>query len=317
MQNSAAGAARHGSATDAVPALPVDTTLGHLIRRAQQVHTAVWSATMGGDLTGPQYALLSAVSHRSGVSQRTAGQLASLDKSTTAGIVTRLQRSGWIRRDRDETDGRRNLLFLTPAAKAALREITERTQLVQDRLLEPLGPNLRRAFVKLLARVAYQGDVPDPANDRDIDAHVLRLSTTPGHLLRRSEQVHGLLWNQRVGDLLTPSQYALLSCLAWQPSIDQTAASEMASLDTSSTADIVARLKRRGWIADVRDETDRRRKLLTLTPQAHLVLGDITPAIETVQKDLVRPLMPAERDKLVSLIRRVAYHRPPAGPRVT
>lgn len=290
-----------------VPALPPEATLGHLLRRAQQVHTAIWSDELHGDLTSPQYAVLSALSHSSGVDQRTAGTLASLDKSTTAGIVARLQRDGWIRRARDTADGRRNLLFLTTAAKTALHDITRRTERVQERLLEPLGPNLRRTCVKLLAQVAYRGDVPDPAGDRDIEAHVLRLSTTPGHLLRRAEQVHGACWSQRVGDRLTPTQYVLLCCLAWRVSMSQNAVSDMASLDTSSTADIVARLRRRQWIQDTRDTTDRRRKLLTLTPAAVTVLSEVTPAVQAVQDDLARPLSPAERDRLVSILRRIAY----------
>jgi MarR family transcriptional regulator, lower aerobic nicotinate degradation pathway regulator len=291
----------------AVLALPLETTAGHLIRRAQQIHTAIWSHELDGDLTGPQYAILSALSSKSGVHQQTAGRLASLDKSTTANIVERLQRRGWIRRGRDMRDGRRNVLSLTPTAKASLPGITARVEVVQDRLLQPLGPQLRRSFIKLLGRVAYQGPVPPPADDQDDRIAVLGLSVAPGHLLRRAEQVHGLLWSQHVRGLLTPPQYALLCCLAWRPATDQTAAGEMASLDKSSTADIVARLRRRNWLLDTRDDADRRRKLLALTRQAYDALAEVTPAVQIVQRRLVAPLSPAEQDKVISLLRRIAY----------
>lgn len=299
----------HSTAAPDTPiaALPLDTTPGHLIRRAQQVHNSIWAGELNGDLTSPQYAVLSAVSGKSGVDQQTVGRLASLDKSTTANIVERLERKGWVRRDRDTADGRRNLLTVTPRAKSTLREITAHVETVQDRLLEPLGPNLRRSFVRLLGKVAYQGDVPKPGSDAADDVVILALSTTPGHLLRRAEQVHSVLWSEHVGTLLTPPQYALLACLAWRPAADQTAAGEMASLDKSSTADIVARLRRRGWLVDTRDEADRRRKLIALTERAHDALTEVTPTVRTVQLHLVEPLTTAEQDKVVSLLRRVAY----------
>jgi MarR family transcriptional regulator, lower aerobic nicotinate degradation pathway regulator len=291
----------------AVPALPLETTAGHLIRRAQQIHTAIWSHELDGDLTGPQYALLSALSRKSGVDQQTAGRLASLDKSTTANIVERLQRRGWVRRGRDARDGRRNVLSLTSTAKARLPEITARVEVVQERLLQPLGPGLRRGFVTVLGRLAYQGTVPAPADDQDDKIPVLGLGVAPGHLLRRAEQVHGLLWSHHILGLLTPTQYALLCCLAWRPATDQTAAGELASLDKSSTADIVARLRRRNWLLDTRDPTDRRRKLLVLTRQAYDALAEVTPAVQIVQRRLLEPLSPAEQDQAVNLLRRIAY----------
>jgi hypothetical protein len=54
--------------------LPLDTTVGHLLRRAQQVHTALWSGEFAGDLTGPQYALLSALTQGPVVDPATAGR---------------------------------------------------------------------------------------------------------------------------------------------------------------------------------------------------------------------------------------------------
>ena len=285
--------------------LPLDTTCGHLIRRAQQVHTALWSAELNGDLTGPQYALLSALSQEAGLDQRSAGRLASLDKSTTADVVARLERNGWVSRDRDPADGRRNTLSLTRVARAALVDVTARVQIVQRRLLEPLDQAGRAAFVQLLGRVAYGGT---PAgDDRGDEALVLPLSTTPGHLVRRAEQVHATLWAGHVADRVTPSQYALLAALAASPDIDQTAAGEMASLDKSSTADIVGRLVRRDWIVSTRDPADGRRKLLALSPTAVAGLATVTPAVRSVQRELLAPLPVAEQDDLVELLHRVAY----------
>src|SRR3954453_7210467 len=84
----------------AIPIVEPITSPGHLLRRAQQVHTDLWAARVDG-LTGPQYATLVAVAGWDDVDQRRAGELASLDKSTLAEVVRRLTLKGWLERVRD------------------------------------------------------------------------------------------------------------------------------------------------------------------------------------------------------------------------
>ena len=284
--------------------------VGHLIRRAQQVHTALWSAEFNGDLTGPQYGLLSALSSsQGGIDQSSAGRLAALDKSTAADVVARLQRNGWLGRHRGIPDGRQNLLVLTPAGRSALRDITPRVTGIQRRLLEPLVSGDQQWFTDALAQVAYEGQVwtaPGPAASEP-ESPALPLSTTPGHLIRRTERLHRQRWESRIGRDLTPSQYDLLSVLAEHPAADQGMAGEIASLDKSSTADIVARMARRGLVAVTRDERDRRRKLLTATSQASALLAAVTLAVETVQSDLMTSLSGGDASRLITSLRQVAF----------
>jgi DNA-binding MarR family transcriptional regulator len=301
-----------GVASAQAAVLPLDTTIGHLLRRAQQVHTALWARAFNGDLTGPQYALLSALTQQAAIDQRTAGRLASLDKSTAADVIARLQRNGWLGRDRDPSDGRRYLLSLTPPARAALQHVTPRAAEVQRQLLEPLSPGDRDWFVAALARVAYgdepSGSMAGPTPAVPVPtAPALSMSTTPGHLIRRSEQLHGLHWARRVGSTLTPSQYGVLSALAWNAPIDQGRAGDLASLDKSSTADIIARLIRRGLVAGTPDDHDRRRKLLVLTDHARTVLDEVTPTVAQVQRDLIAPLDAQEAQRFTDLLHVVAY----------
>ena len=175
-----------GQAVSPVQLLPLTTMVGHLIRRAQQVHTALWSAEFNGDLAGPQYGLLSALSSsQGGIDQSSAGRLAALDKSTAADVVARLQRNGWLGRHRGIPDGRQNLLVLTPAGRSALRDITPRVTGIQRRLLEPLVPGDQQWFTDALAQVACEGQVsaaPGPAACES-ESPALPLSTTPGHLI--------------------------------------------------------------------------------------------------------------------------------------
>ena len=176
---------------------------------------------------------------------------------------------------------------------------------VRERLLAVLPADEQLVFDELLGRVAYRGDRPDTTAEDATTA--LALSRAPGHLLRRAEQVHATIWAQRVGSLITPSQYAILSALHRQPPTTQASVGDQASLDKSSTADIVSRLQRRGLVTAQRDAADGRHKLLTLAPGVQDSFAELTARVAQVQVDLAAPLDPAERDALVATLRRIAY----------
>jgi MarR family transcriptional regulator, lower aerobic nicotinate degradation pathway regulator len=298
-QSSLHGATRPGG----VPR--VGQMLGHLIRRAQQRHTQYWTELLDGDLTGPQYAILSAVHAHPQIDQQAAAELASLDRSTAADVISRLERNGWLHRDRDPTDARRAVLALTAPSRTALGPVTERVSQVQERLLGSLAIAERRDLVRLLGRVAYRGDPPRQTPGMVLPG-VLALSTTPGHLIRRTEQIHQKLWSSNVPPPTTPSQYAVLCVLALGP-LDQVSVGALASLDRSSTADILARLSRRGLITMERDRVDRRRRYSCLTKNAQKLLRGMTPNVLHVQKELAAPLSQRDARRLLKLLSKVAY----------
>lgn len=302
---------------DRVAALALQTTVGHLIRRAQQAHTALWNAELAGELTGPQYAVLSVLSRRGVLDQRSAGELASLDKSSMADVVARLQRSGWIFRDHSDHDGRRNDLTITAPARTALRGITPRAAIVQKLLLSALDHADQLAFLGQLSAVAYGGRPPPAEAAQDERGPALRLSTTPGHLIRRAEQLHRQHWQKRVGPGFTPTQYALLSSLSWHPDVDQTTAGALASLDKSTTVDIVRRLIQRGLLIVTRDAQDRRRKRAIMTPAALAALDTLTPSVSQVQQDLLEPLSETEAAAFVTSLHDLAYREGKASSTTT
>lgn len=52
-------------------ALELDHYIGHLIRRAEQVHTTLWSQHVSREITSQQLAVLNALSRDPGIGQRT------------------------------------------------------------------------------------------------------------------------------------------------------------------------------------------------------------------------------------------------------
>lgn len=143
----------------------------------------------------------------------------------------------------------------------------------------------------------------------------LVLARTPGHLIRRAQRVHGVLWAGHVGAEPTGPQFAVLSCVSLNPGLDQTAAGVLASLDKSSMADIVGRLIRNRWITADPDAADRRRKLLYLSRPALAALDALTAGAARVQADLLAPLPPGQRARFVRDLATLAYEgAPPAVP---
>ena len=124
--------------------------VGHLIRRAQQIHTAAWATEVSDKVTSPQAFVLRALERESDMDQRTLARVASLDRSTAAGVVERLIARGQIERTRDPLDRRRNVLRITPLGEQVLHELEPRTREMNVHLLELLPTAERAQFVRLL-----------------------------------------------------------------------------------------------------------------------------------------------------------------------
>jgi MarR family transcriptional regulator, lower aerobic nicotinate degradation pathway regulator len=237
---------------------------GHLLRRAQQVHTQAWSRTVV-DVTGPQYAVLVAVAGWEGLDQKRAGELASLDKSTAAAIVTRLVSGGWLERVREPGDRRRRLLELTAKGRRGLPGLTVGARQVQAELLAPLPEGERDDFLDVLGRVA-QLEESDIGEQR-VEERALVMARTPGYLIRRAQQLHTAYWSARVPDVTGP-QYAVLATVLAAGVATHTEIGSRASLDSSSTREIVGRLVDRGWLEPVENARDRRSRPVRATAPA-------------------------------------------------
>jgi DNA-binding MarR family transcriptional regulator len=135
---------------DARQMLDTLRAIGYIIRVAQQVHTRLWNEYVGTDLTTPQHAVLEVLAEEPGIDQRTVGERASLDKATMAEMVSRLVRRGLVLRRRDPSDGRRNLLSLSPLGQDVLAECAPGVAEVQRLLFEPLAEDERDQLVALL-----------------------------------------------------------------------------------------------------------------------------------------------------------------------
>ncbi len=131
---------------------------------------------------------------------------------------------------------------------------------------------------------------------------VIELFNEPGHLMRRAHQIAVSTFHETHGRQITPVQYAILRALQDEPGIDQVTLAQRVALDTSTTADIAARLEGKGWI--VRELMARRQRRLLLTPEGQAVLDAMLPKVNPMYRQLLGSLTPGEQAEFLRLLRK-------------
>lgn len=126
---------------------------GHLIRRAQQRHAALWQERVSTDVSSVQFAALAVLEQLPGASQSELGAELDLDRSTIADIVARLERRGVITRSPHPNDRRRYALQLTAAGAAEVHELRPRVTGANVALTAGLDPNELETLRALLKRL--------------------------------------------------------------------------------------------------------------------------------------------------------------------
>jgi DNA-binding MarR family transcriptional regulator len=121
--------------------------VGHLVRLAQQIHTRLWASDVSGEVTSPQYLLLSVLANSPDIDQRTATEQADLDRSTGAELIARLAAKGLIERRRDPLDGRRFLLHLSPPGESLVDSLRPAIWLLNEKMVELVPVEYREGFL--------------------------------------------------------------------------------------------------------------------------------------------------------------------------
>ncbi len=130
---------------------------GHLMRRAQQLHIALWNREVSLEVSSVQYAALLVIARKPGISQRELGSELGLDRSTIADLVERMARRELIAREQSASDRRRKVLTLTEQGREALAELTPAVDRVDALITGGLSTEERDQLRDLLRSVLAHG----------------------------------------------------------------------------------------------------------------------------------------------------------------
>ena len=126
----------------------------------------------------------------------------------------------------------------------------------------------------------------------------------PGHYIRRLQQIAVAIFLQETEEFgITPVQFAALQGVSAQPGIDQRTLARSIGFDTSTITGVIDRLETRGLVQRNASSSDRRVRLLTLTPAGEQLLADIVPPMLRAQERMLAPLPPGERSEFLRMLR--------------
>ncbi|WP_417206826.1 MarR family winged helix-turn-helix transcriptional regulator [Antarctobacter sp.] len=131
----------------------------------------------------------------------------------------------------------------------------------------------------------------------------------PGHLIRRLQQLSSSIFAEQmraVGSDLTSPQFAALTMLQEHPGIDQATLAGLIAHDRATIGGVIERLCAKGLIERRTNLTDRRAKVLALTPEGEKRIAYIRPIVETMQKNLLVGLTETEKAEFIRLAAKVA-----------
>ncbi|MFY9578848.1 MAG: MarR family transcriptional regulator [Gaiellaceae bacterium] len=138
----------------------------------------------------------------------------------------------------------------------------------------------------------------------------LRSSTS--HLLKRLGWVakeRALAAYETTG--LTPYHYAVLALLDEEPPETQAMIADALGYDRSHLVGLLDELEERGLIERRRDPSDRRRHLVSLTPEGTRTLNRLRSIARSVDDEFFAPLDAEQREALHALLLQLASHHDP------
>ncbi len=128
---------------------------GHLIRRVKQLSTALFIEECAEfDMTSVQFAALRMIAGHPGVDATRLSALIAFDRSTIGDVLDRMETKGWIVRKPAPGDRRIKLIELSADGASLLRRVGPAVHRVQERILAPLDPADRSAFIRILQQLA-------------------------------------------------------------------------------------------------------------------------------------------------------------------
>jgi DNA-binding MarR family transcriptional regulator len=105
---------------------------------------------------------------------------------------------------------------------------------------------------------------------------------------------------------LSPRQFLVLQAVAEANGLSQTNIMLATGIDRSSTADLVARLVRHGWLSRRRLKRDSRAYAVRLTPEGRRVLAQGLRAVRAAQEVLLFSMTSAQRRHFLGALAIVA-----------
>ena len=142
--------------------------------------------------------------------------------------------------------------------------------------------------------------------DADTDAlDTYILDDQVGYLMRLASQKHAAIYQAHTLQGLTATQFAALVRLKEQGQCSQNHLGRLASMDVATIKGVVDRLRQKGLATVGSDPNDKRRSLISLSPEGQQLVENMFPVAHRITAETLAPLTAAEQRKFVKLLRKL------------
>ncbi|MFC7292200.1 MarR family winged helix-turn-helix transcriptional regulator [Hirschia litorea] len=140
-------------------------------------------------------------------------------------------------------------------------------------------------------------------NSKSDEVSSFKLSESPAHLLRRSQQFATEIYSDLgLADNVTLRQSVVLAAVAEKEGLSQSDLVNTTGIDRSTLADMIARMEMKGLVSRSAAETDARAKSVFLTDAGRIALDEAMPAMQTVDKALLHALPKNKRKSFLATL---------------
>ena len=126
-----------------------------------------------------------------------------------------------------------------------------------------------------------------------------------GHLLRRAHQRASAIFQEVMTEGLTPPQFAALVKIRDFGTVSQNRLGRSVAMDPATSQGVTQRLLAKNLISRKDDPEDRRRTLLSLTPEGEAMVDRLVPQGKQVTAETLDPLTPEEQKQFLALLAKI------------
>jgi DNA-binding MarR family transcriptional regulator len=123
-----------------------------------------------------------------------------------------------------------------------------------------------------------------------------------GYILRQVSQRHAVIFDELIGESITPTQWAALAKLQEIGPTSQNLLGRLTSMDAATIKGVVLRLGKRQLVETMPDPDDARRLTVRLTEQGRRLARKLTPRATAISQVTMSPLTQDEQARLVALL---------------
>jgi DNA-binding MarR family transcriptional regulator len=173
--------------------------------------------------------------------------------------------------------------------------------------VEPLRPPVRPTRARPLARRTPDYDPVDPVFEAHIPGiNYGTLDQLIGYAIRRAQiRYYSDFYPSLEKWGISPRRFSTLTIIGYNPGIRLSDLGHILGIAASGAVVLVTSLESLGYVKRTASQVDKRVVTLSITPTGKRVLSEIEAAAMAVDLRSTSTLSPAERETLMTLLRRV------------